>query len=87
MASPQRDVFVDQNVGGALGGEFGPMPVTPKGNPYILLFTDRFSRRADVYARGYHDTARTHFFHIKQPTMKIKNPKYGWLSTYCDAFT
>ena len=23
MASPQRDVFVDQNVGGALGGEFG----------------------------------------------------------------
>ena len=23
VASPQRDVFVDQNVGGALGGEFG----------------------------------------------------------------
>ena len=27
-----------------------PLPVTPRGNTYILLFTDRFSRRADMYA-------------------------------------
>ena len=29
---------------------FGPLPVTPRGNTYILLFTDSFSRRADMYA-------------------------------------
>ena len=29
---------------------FGPLSVTPRGNTYILLFTDRFSRRADMYA-------------------------------------
>ena len=29
---------------------FGPLPVTPRGHAYILLFTDRFSRRADMYA-------------------------------------
>ena len=29
---------------------FGPLPLTPRGNLYILLFTDRFSRRADMYA-------------------------------------
>ena len=29
---------------------FGPLPVTPKGNSYILLFTDRFSRCAEMYA-------------------------------------
>ena len=28
---------------------FGPLPVTPRGNTYILLITDRFSRRADVF--------------------------------------
>ena len=28
---------------------FGPLPVTPRGNTYILLFTDRFSRRADTF--------------------------------------
>ena len=28
---------------------FGPLPVTPRGNTYILLFTDRFSRRADMF--------------------------------------
>ena len=28
----------------------GSLPTTPRGNSYILLFTDRFSRRADVYA-------------------------------------
>ena len=28
---------------------FGPLPTTPRGNSYILLFTDRFSRRADMY--------------------------------------
>ena len=29
---------------------FGPLPITPRGNSYILLFTDGFSRRADMYA-------------------------------------
>ena len=29
---------------------FGPLPVTPRGNTYILLFVDRFSRRSDMYA-------------------------------------
>ena len=29
---------------------FDPLPVTPRGNTYILLITDRFSRRADVFA-------------------------------------
>ena len=28
---------------------FGPPPVTPRGNTYILLITDRFSRRADIF--------------------------------------
>ena len=27
---------------------FGPLPVTPRGNTYILLIADRFSRRADM---------------------------------------
>ena len=29
---------------------FGPLPITVRGNSYILLFTDRFSRRADKFA-------------------------------------
>ena len=29
---------------------FGPLPVTPRCNTYILLFTDRFSRRAHMLA-------------------------------------
>ena len=29
---------------------FGPLPVTSKGNCDILLFTDLFSPRADMYA-------------------------------------
>ena len=29
---------------------FGPLPTTARGNAYILLFTDRFSRRADMFA-------------------------------------
>jgi hypothetical protein len=29
---------------------FGPLPTTPRGYSYILLFTDRFSRRANMYA-------------------------------------
>ena len=29
---------------------FAPLPVTRRGNSYILLFTDRFSLRADTYA-------------------------------------
>ena len=37
---PGVDVSVDY---------FGPLPVTLRGNTYILLFTDRFSRRADIF--------------------------------------
>ena len=29
---------------------FAPFPATPRGNSYIVLFTDRLSRRADMYA-------------------------------------
>ena len=36
--------------GVAVGVDYsGPLPVTPRGNTYILLFTDRFSRRADMF--------------------------------------
>ena len=28
----------------------GPLPITARGNSYILLFTDHFSRRADMFA-------------------------------------
>ena len=28
----------------------GLLPVTPRGNTYILLFTDRFSLRTDTFA-------------------------------------
>ena len=28
---------------------FGPLPITARGNSFILLFTDRFSRRADMF--------------------------------------
>ena len=28
---------------------FGPLPVTPRGNSYILLITARFSRRVDMF--------------------------------------
>ena len=29
---------------------FGPLPIAAQGKSYILLFTDRFSRRADMFA-------------------------------------
>ena len=29
---------------------FGPLPITARRSSYILLFTDRFSRRADMFA-------------------------------------
>lgn len=28
---------------------FGPLPVTPHGNPYILLFANRFNRRTNMF--------------------------------------
>ena len=28
---------------------FGPLPVTPRGTTHILLITDRFSHRADMF--------------------------------------
>ena len=39
--SPGISVIVDY---------FGPLPTTARRNSYILLFTDRFSRRADMFA-------------------------------------
>ena len=33
---------------------FGPLPVTPRGNTYILLITDRFSRRAGMFLSLIH---------------------------------
>ena len=39
--SPEISVSVDY---------FGFLPITAHGNSYILLFTDRFSRRADMFA-------------------------------------
>lgn len=32
------------------GDYLSPLPVTPRGNSYILLFADCFSRRANMYA-------------------------------------
>ena len=36
--------------GVAVSDYFGPLPITARGNSCILLFTDRFSRRADMFA-------------------------------------
>ena len=41
-------MFLPEGPGGAVSVDYGPLPVTPRGNTYILLFTDRFSRRADT---------------------------------------
>ena len=30
-------------------GYFGPLPLIPRGNVYVLLFTGRFSRRTDMF--------------------------------------
>ena len=46
--SPEISVSVDY---------FGPLPTTARGNYYILLFTDRFSRRADMFAVTADSTA------------------------------
>lgn len=32
---------------------FEPLPLTPRGNRYILLFTDRFSRLVDICQAQY----------------------------------
>ena len=42
---------------------FGPLPITARGNSYILLFTDRFSRRADM---------------LPLPRPKPKAPQTSW---------
>ena len=42
---------------------FGPLPITARGNSYILLFTDRFSRRADM---------------LLLPRPKPKAPQTSW---------
>ena len=42
---------------------FGPLPITARGNSYMLLFTDRFSRRADM---------------LPLPRPKPKAPQTSW---------
>ena len=37
---------------------FGPLPLTPRGNAHIIVFTDRFSRCADMYAATEADINR-----------------------------
>ena len=47
---PIISMFIPEGSGVAVSVDyFGPLPVTPRGNIYILLFTDRFSRRADMF--------------------------------------
>ena len=42
---------------------FGPLPITARGNSEVLLFTDRFSRRADM---------------LSLPRPKPKAPQTSW---------
>ena len=44
---------------------FEPLPITARGNSHIILFADRFSRRADVFASS-------------QPTLPPKAPQTSW---------
>ena len=44
---------------------FGPLPITARGNSYILLFTDRFSRRADILP-------------LPRPNSQPKAPQTSW---------
>ena len=41
MPLPEGPVSVDY---------FGPLTITPRGNTYTPLFTDRFSRQVDMFA-------------------------------------
>ena len=48
---PVISIILPPGLGIAVSVEyFGPLPVTPRGNTYIVRFTDRFSRRADMFA-------------------------------------
>ena len=48
---PVISILLPPGPGIAIGVDnFGPLPVTPRGNIYTLLLTDRFSRRADMFA-------------------------------------
>ena len=43
-------MLLPEGPGIAISADYlGPLPVTPRGNTYILLITDRFSRRADKF--------------------------------------
>ena len=45
---PIISMFLPEGPGIAISVDYvGPIPVTPRGDTYILLFTDPFSRRAD----------------------------------------
>ena len=51
MCWPIISLPLPSGPGVAVGVHFvRPLPVTPWGNSYILVFTDRFSRHADTYA-------------------------------------
>ena len=47
---PINSMLLQEGPGVAISVDyFGPRPVMPRGNTYISLITDRFSRRADVF--------------------------------------
>ena len=48
---PTLSIPLPNNPGVSISVDFfGPLPITAQGTSYILLFTDRFSRRADMFA-------------------------------------
>ena len=51
---------------------FGPLPVTPRDNTYILLITDRVSRRANMFVTAAEftaeGTATVSYTHLTLPT-------------------
>ena len=48
---PVLPIPLPNSPGVAVSADYcGPLPKTARGNSYILLFTDRFSRRADMFA-------------------------------------
>ena len=48
---PDLPILLPNSPGVAVSVDyFGPLPITTRRSSYILLFTDRFSRRADMFA-------------------------------------
>lgn len=48
---PIHPISLPSGLGVAINVDYyGPLPTAPRSNAYILIFSDRFSRRADMYA-------------------------------------